>query len=142
MQTGQPVIGGFDRRLTFQGRSVPKHDGGRQESTPSGRPPWLEGGLLSARNTLSTWEPMQGVEVRGGENLELSFGVWQCGADLEMHPCSRVGHVSPSASPQFLQNPARAAEVWMDEYKERFHNRNPPARKEAYGDISERKLLR
>lgn len=59
--------------------------------------------------------------------------VWQCGGSLEIHPCSHVGHVfpkkAPYARPNFLQNTVRAAEVWMDGYKDLFYNRNPPARK-------------
>lgn len=59
--------------------------------------------------------------------------VWQCGGSLEIHPCSHVGHVfpkkAPYARPNFLQNTVRAAEVWMDSYKQHFYNRNPPARK-------------
>lgn len=59
--------------------------------------------------------------------------VWQCGGSLEIHPCSHVGHVfpkkAPYARPNFLQNTVRAAEVWMDSYKQHFYNRNPAARK-------------
>lgn len=59
--------------------------------------------------------------------------VWQCGGSLEIHPCSHVGHVfpkkAPYARPNFLQNTVRAAEVWMDSYKQHFYNRNPPAKK-------------
>lgn len=59
--------------------------------------------------------------------------VWQCGGSLEIHPCSHVGHVFPKKAPysrsNFLQNTVRAAEVWMDSYKQHFYNRNPPARK-------------
>lgn len=59
--------------------------------------------------------------------------VWMCGGSLEIHPCSHVGHVfpkkAPYARPNFLQNTVRAAEVWMDSYKQHFYNRNPPAKK-------------
>lgn len=62
-----------------------------------------------------------------------SHQVWQCGGSLEIHPCSHVGHVfpkkAPYARPNFLQNTVRAAEVWMDSYKQHFYNRNPPAGK-------------
>lgn len=149
MQTGEPMIGGFDWRLTFQWHSVPKHERDRRTSRIDPiRSPTMAGGLFAVSKKyfqyLGTYDT--GMEVWGGENLELSFRVWQCGGKLEIHPCSHVGHVfpkrAPYARPNFLQNTARAAEVWMDEYKEHFYNRNPPARKEAYGDISERKLLR
>ncbi|XP_059968339.1 polypeptide N-acetylgalactosaminyltransferase 4 [Mesoplodon densirostris] len=149
MQTGEPMIGGFDWRLTFQWHSVPKHERERRKSRIDPiRSPTMAGGLFAVSKKyfqyLGTYDT--GMEVWGGENLELSFRVWQCGGKLEIHPCSHVGHVfpkrAPYARPNFLQNTARAAEVWMDGYKEHFYNRNPPARKEAYGDISERKLLR
>ncbi|XP_036310780.1 POC1 centriolar protein homolog B isoform X3 [Pipistrellus kuhlii] len=149
MQTGEPMIGGFDWRLTFQWHSVPKHERDRRKSRIEPiRSPTMAGGLFAVSKKyfeyLGTYDT--GMEVWGGENLELSFRVWQCGGKLEIHPCSHVGHVfpkrAPYARPNFLQNTARAAEVWMDEYKEHFYNRNPPARKESYGDISERKLLR
>ncbi|KAJ3608813.1 hypothetical protein NHX12_023343 [Muraenolepis orangiensis] len=129
MQTDLPMIGGFDWRLTFQS-------------------PTMAGGLFAVSKAyfqyLGTYDT--GMEVWGGENLELSFRVWQCGGSLEIHPCSHVGHVfpkrAPYARPNFLQNTVRAAEVWMDSYKEHFYNRNPPAKKEKYGDISKRVQLR
>ncbi|KAM4706258.1 polypeptide N-acetylgalactosaminyltransferase 4-like [Rhinophrynus dorsalis] len=149
MQTGEPMIGGFDWRLTFQWHAVPESERKRRKSRIDPiRSPTMAGGLFAVSKKyfeyLGTYD--MGMEVWGGENLELSFRVWQCGGTLEIHPCSHVGHVfpkkAPYARPNFLQNTARAAEVWMDGYKEHFYNRNPPARKEKYGDISERKLLR
>lgn len=66
-------------------------------------------------------------------NIFCFLQVWQCGGSLEIHPCSHVGHVFPKKAPysrsNFLQNTVRAAEVWMDSYKQHFYNRNPPARK-------------
>lgn len=58
--------------------------------------------------------------------------IWQCGGTLEIHPCSHVGHVFPKQAPysrnKALANSVRAAEVWMDEYKELYYHRNPRAR--------------
>ncbi|XP_068603659.1 polypeptide N-acetylgalactosaminyltransferase 4 [Brachionichthys hirsutus] len=149
MQTGEPMIGGFDWRLTFQWHSVPEVERKRRKSRIDPiRSPTMAGGLFAvSRNYfeyLGTYDT--GMEVWGGENLELSFRVWQCGGILEVLPCSHVGHVfpkkAPYARPNFLQNTVRAAEVWMDYYKQHFYNRNPPARKENYGDISQRLRLR
>uniref|UniRef100_A0A3P8VC06 Polypeptide N-acetylgalactosaminyltransferase n=1 Tax=Cynoglossus semilaevis TaxID=244447 RepID=A0A3P8VC06_CYNSE len=149
MQTDEPMIGGFDWRLTFQWHSVPFAQRSQRKSRIEPlRSPTMAGGLFAVSKAyfeyLGTYDT--GMEVWGGENLELSFRVWQCGGSLEIHPCSHVGHVfpkkAPYARPNFLQNTVRAAEVWMDSYKLHFYNRNPPARKENYGDISERLLLR
>ncbi|KAM8883862.1 polypeptide N-acetylgalactosaminyltransferase 4 [Synchiropus picturatus] len=149
MQTDEPMIGGFDWRLTFQWNSVSEVERRRRKTkTEPLRSPTMAGGLFAVSKAyfeyLGTYDT--GMEVWGGENLELSFRVWQCGGSLEIHPCSHVGHVfpkkAPYARPNFLQNTVRAAEVWMDSYKVHFYNRNPPAKKESYGDISERLVLR
>lgn len=65
--------------------------------------------------------------------------MWQCGGQLEIIPCSVVGHVfrtkSPHTFPKGTQvisrNDVRLAEVWMDDYKEIFYRRNQQARQLA-----------
>jgi polypeptide N-acetylgalactosaminyltransferase len=62
------------------------------------------------------------------------FQIWQCGGRVETSPCSHVAHVFRKSSPytfpggvnQILySNLARAALVWMDEWKEFFFKMNP-----------------
>jgi len=89
----------------------------------------------------------------GGENLELSFRVWQCGGTLELIPCSHVGHIfrkylpygEPHGIDTFSMNTIRLAKVWMDEYIEYFYLNRPELRNTIpllFGDISGRQLIR
>ncbi|XP_026861511.2 polypeptide N-acetylgalactosaminyltransferase 5 [Electrophorus electricus] len=96
------------------------------------RCPVMAGGLFSIDKQyfyeLGTYDP--GLDVWGGENMELSFKIWMCGGEIEIIPCSRVGHIfrgeNPYKFPKNRQktverNLARVAEVWLDEYKELFY---------------------
>jgi len=83
--------------------------------------------------------------------LEISFRVWTCGGALEIHPCSRVGHVFRKQTPYSFpggtakvihHNARRTAEVWMDDYKRFFYSMVPAARHVEAGDVSPRQLLR
>lgn len=104
--------------------------------------PWREG-RGSARHDVMTSAP--GLLAAGVVDWRLfpahlpwplsallCVQIWQCGGTLETHPCSHVGHVFPKQAPysrkQALANSVRAAEVWMDEFKELYYHRNPHAR--------------
>jgi len=89
----------------------------------------MAGGLFAMSRTyfheLGDYD--EGMDIWGGENIELSFRVWTCGGRIEIVPCSRVGHVfrrrrpygSPGGEDTILKNSIRVAEVWMDEFKVR-----------------------
>ncbi|KAE8597443.1 hypothetical protein XENTR_v10016472 [Xenopus tropicalis] len=146
---GEPQIGGFDWRMVFTWHTVPETEQKKRRSPIDViSSPTMAGGLFSVSKKyfehLGSYDT--GMEVWGGENLEFSFRIWQCGGSLEVHPCSHVGHVFPRQAPysrsKALSNSVRAAEVWLDEYKEIYYHRNPHARKEPYGDVSERLQLK
>ncbi|XP_016956526.3 putative polypeptide N-acetylgalactosaminyltransferase 10 [Drosophila biarmipes] len=91
----------------------------------------------------------EGLDLWGGEQLEMSFKVWMCGGMLLYVPCSRVGQIRrgpmrPKTSPRSqARNYRRIAEVWMDEYKEHVYHSSPELyRKPDPGDLSHLKTLR
>jgi len=95
--------------------------------------PVMAGGLFAIRKEwfaeLGFYD--DGMEIWGGEQLELSFKIWMCGGVVEIVPCSRVGHIFRSFSPYKWRtdlkipeyNYKRVAEVWMDDYKELYFDR-------------------
>ena len=74
----QPQIGGFDWRLTFQWHVVPDHEKRRRahEMSPIASPT-MAGGLFAVHVQyfvdIGTYD--KGMDIWGGENLELSFRV-------------------------------------------------------------------
>nr|CAD7460016.1 unnamed protein product [Timema tahoe] len=114
--------------------------------------PTMAGGLFAIDRTYfeELGEYDSGMNIWGGENLEISFRIWMCGGNLEMIPCSRVGHVfrrrrpygSPTGEDTMTRNSLRVAHVWMDDYKDYYFKQRPEARNLPYGDVSERQRLR
>ncbi|CAH2056184.1 unnamed protein product, partial [Iphiclides podalirius] len=147
-------VGGFTFMGHFTWIEVPEREKKRRGSNIS--PTWsptMAGGLF-AMNRAYFWELGAYDEQMagwGGENLEMSFRIWQCGGTLETIPCSRVGHVFRNFHPYGLPmqsdthgiNTARMAEVWMDDYAELFYLHRPDLRKNpSIGDVTHRRILR
>lgn len=149
--------GNFDWSLTFGWEAIPEYEKAKRlDETYPVKTPAFAGGLFSISKKyfehIGTYDDK--MEIWGGENVEMSFRVWQCGGQLEIIPCSVVGHVFRTKSPHtfpkgtdvITRNQVRLAEVWMDDYKAIFYRRNKNAATMAkdrqYGDISDRVRLR
>ncbi|XP_042200291.1 polypeptide N-acetylgalactosaminyltransferase 6 [Callorhinchus milii] len=149
--------GNMDWSLSFGWEAIPDHEvKRRKDETYPIKTPAFAGGLFSISKSyfelIGTYDDQ--MEIWGGENVEMSFRVWQCGGQLEIIPCSVVGHVfrikSPHSFPKGVQviarNQVRLAEVWMDEYKELFYKRNHQAaqiaKEKSYGDLTSRFQLK
>lgn len=114
------------------------------------RPASLAGGLRLRR--VPPWQPVLdtpslpqfscfSASLVAGANQRSTFPhvsiqttsvpqVWMCGGEIEIVPCSRVGHIFRNDNPYSFpkdrvstveRNLARVAEVWLDEYKELFY---------------------
>ncbi|XP_050418639.2 probable N-acetylgalactosaminyltransferase 9 isoform X1 [Patella vulgata] len=151
--TGSFSVGGFWWSLHFSWRPIPQREKDRRKSsTDPIRSPTMAGGLFAVDREyfweIGSYDP--GMDVWGGENLEISFRVWMCGGRLEFIPCSRVGHIFRSSHPYTFPgnkdthgiNSMRLAEVWMDEYKRLFYVHRKDLLGKFPGDLTERKALR
>ncbi|VDK68976.1 unnamed protein product [Litomosoides sigmodontis] len=144
-------VGGFDWSLQFNWHAIPERDRKGRRNIDPVKSPTMAGGLFSIHRSffgeLGSYDP--GLDIWGGENLELSFKVWMCGGRLEIVPCSHVGHVFRKRSPYkwrsgvnvLKRNSVRLAEVWMDEYKKYYYERINNDLGD-FGDVSSRKALR
>lgn len=152
--SGSPIVrGGFNWGLHFKWDSVPSSllrvDSDFVKPIKS---PTMAGGLFAIDRKYfhDLGEYDDGMDIWGGENLEISFRIWMCGGKLEIIPCSRVGHVfrrrrpygSPTGEDTMMRNSLRVAHVWMDEYKKYFFQIRPDAANRDFGDITERIKLR
>uniref|UniRef100_A0A182J581 Polypeptide N-acetylgalactosaminyltransferase n=1 Tax=Anopheles atroparvus TaxID=41427 RepID=A0A182J581_ANOAO len=140
------LYGAFDWNLSFQWRSrydrilrsgsSPQHENALEPFDS----PIMAGGLFCIAKEffarLGWYDP--GLEVYGGENMELSFKVWMCGGAIKIVPCSRVGHIQKRNHPYIgnyhrereltMKNTLRVAEVWLDEYADFLYRLHPDYR--------------
>lgn len=147
------VRGGFNWGLHFKWENLPVGTlATDQDFVKPIKSPTMAGGLFAMNRKyffdLGAYD--SGMNIWGGENLEISFRIWMCGGTLELMPCSRVGHVfrrrrpygSPDGEDTMTRNSLRVAMVWMDEYKEHFFKERPHLREYPFGDVSDRVALR
>uniref|UniRef100_A0A1B6JV54 Polypeptide N-acetylgalactosaminyltransferase n=2 Tax=Homalodisca TaxID=139475 RepID=A0A1B6JV54_9HEMI len=147
------VRGGFNWGLHFKWENLPIGSLVNEEDFIKPiKSPTMAGGLFAMDRQyffdLGSYDP--GMNIWGGENLEISFRIWMCGGSLHIIPCSRVGHVfrkrrpysAPDGEDTMTRNSLRVAHVWMDDYKEKIFNMRPEMLKTSYGDVTERLNLR
>ncbi|CAA9994097.1 unnamed protein product [Nesidiocoris tenuis] len=147
------VRGGFNWGLHFKWINVPAASLAKKEDFI--KPivsPAMAGGLFAISkkyfSQIGEYDP--GMNIWGGENIDISFRIWLCGGSIEIIPCSRVGHVfrkhrpygSPDGEDTMLRNSLRVANVWMDDYKEKLYKSRPEAVNIQFGDISDRLKLK
>ncbi|XP_058153999.2 LOW QUALITY PROTEIN: inactive polypeptide N-acetylgalactosaminyltransferase-like protein 5 [Dasypus novemcinctus] len=151
--TPSPIVrGAFDWYLRFKWDTVFSYEmeGPEGPITPV-RSPAMAGGIFAINrhyfNEIGKYD--QGMNLWGGENVELSLRIWMCGGQLFIIPCSRVGHINKQhlqydagVNKAISYNNLRLVHVWLDEYKEQFFLRKPGLKFSNYGNISERVALR
>lgn len=152
--SSSPVVrGGFNWGLHFKWDLVPSSElEGPEGAAAPIKSPTMAGGLFAMDreyfNELGQYD--SGMDIWGGENLEISFRIWMCGGKLLIIPCSRVGHIfrkrrpygSPGGQDTMAHNSLRLAHVWMDEYKEQYFSLRPELRTRTFGNITDRVELR
>lgn len=148
--------GAFNWNLHFRWYSMAQNELQKRkyETSRPFRTPALAGGLFSIDREyffeIGSYDSE--MKIWGGDNLEMSFRIWQCGGEIEIAPCSHVGHLFRKSSPYTFpggvndilnKNLARLALVWMDDWGKFFFkfNKNADELKSSL-DVSERIDLR
>ena len=146
-------IGTFWWSLHFNWKSAPQREVKRRKSViDTWYSPTMAGGLLAVERDFffETGGYDQGMDIWGGENLEMSFRTWMCGGSVEFVPCSQVPHVWRDFHPYSFRNgkdthglnSIRLAEAMMDDYKRFYYWNRDKLTAEMGGDISDRLALR
>ncbi|KAL7063164.1 hypothetical protein AAHC03_01980 [Spirometra sp. Aus1] len=134
----EALRGGFDWDLTFTWEAVSEEEKERVRELDAAAGHWRFAArptpsiagcafALLRREFFRLGGLDEGMQIWGGENLELSLRTWQCGGRVEIVPCSRVAHLfrvqHPYRFPEGRQttitrNLKRVAKVWMQPAEE------------------------
>ncbi|XP_054167331.1 probable N-acetylgalactosaminyltransferase 9 [Oppia nitens] len=143
-------VGGFTWSGHFTWIDI-NEDATRKAPTKAVLSPTMAGGLFAINKDyffeIGSYD--ESMEIWGGENLELSFRIWQCGGRLEIHPCSHVGHIFRDYHPYSFNgkdthgiNTLRTVKVWMDDYQKYFFMHRSDLKNADAGDLSKRLALK
>ncbi|XP_030644922.1 polypeptide N-acetylgalactosaminyltransferase 18a [Chanos chanos] len=144
---------GFDWELWCRYLNPPRSWWTQKNHTAPIRSPSLIGCFVVDRKYFEEIGLLdEGMEVYGGENVELGIRVWLCGGSVEVLPCSRIAHIERAHKPytddltaHVRRNALRVAEVWMDEFKNHVYMAwNVPPKDSGIdiGDVMGRRALR
>lgn len=150
------VKGGLDWRLQFKWDSVPSHKLKTYDDFVKPiEAPTMAGGLFAIDKEFfySIGSYDAGMDLWGGENVELALRTWMCGGQVLILPCSRLGHIfrkrrpygpDPGKPDSLLYNLHRTARVWLDEdwQMRKYYEASPQARNLDSGDVSDRIRLK
>jgi len=142
------LTGGVSWSMVFRWDWLTNQEFRDMDHTKGLKTPTIAGGLFSIAKSwfheLGEYDDQ--MDIWGGENIEFSFRVWQCGGEMEIVPCSRVGHVfrddhpydfgSKGANNVFVKNNNRFVHTWMDDFKDFYYGTRPGARSIPPGDLS------
>ncbi|BFF92386.1 putative polypeptide N-acetylgalactosaminyltransferase 13 [Drosophila madeirensis] len=136
--------GGFDWSLHFHWlkRELSAKEAPEQ---PYQSPAFAGGILMISRDWFLKLRGFNShLKIWGGESIELAIKLWLCGGQIEIVPCSRIGHIfrprhafdfppqfdheSSTAQATYLHNSKIIAESWLDEFKNMFYALKPAAR--------------
>ncbi|CAH1787478.1 unnamed protein product [Owenia fusiformis] len=138
-QSGLVPRAGFSWDLRFVWMPMPfyEHQRRRSEYQPW-RTPVVVGCAIAVQKKyffdIGAFD--EGMDIWGGENVEIGFRTWMCGGQVLNVPCSRVGHTFKEINYAFgkqkpgwklekarviQKNGMRVAEVWMGDLKKYFY---------------------